>query len=126
MNNNMVCPQMNNGGNENWKEGYNVINNNQNNCNQFLPDYSHYNCVFKTSNGKTFNLLISAGKTVEELILTFFKRIDQEILFQKGGISFVYNTEQLNYNSKMNVENLFKTNTNPVIMVLDVNNLIGA
>ena len=90
------------------------------------PDYSKYNCVFKIDNWTNVTLLINAGKTVEDLILTFFKRVDKEDLFTKKGISFVYNTAPLDYHSKINVENLFKANLNPVIMVLDVNNLIGA
>ena len=31
---------------------------------------------------------------MEDLILTFFKRIDQVDLFQKGGVSFIYNTNK--------------------------------
>ena len=124
--NNMPFQQMNVGGNSNWMQFYSINNNNQNNINPIQLDYSKFNCVFKTSNGKTFNLLFDAGRTVEDLILTFFKRVDKEDLFKKKGVSFVYNTAQLDYNSKINVENLFKQNLNPVIMVLDVNNLIGA
>ena len=124
--NNMPFQQMNVGGNSNWMQLYSINNNNQNNINPIQLDYSKFNCVFKTSNGKTFNLLFDAGRTVEDLILTFFKRVDKEDLFKKKGVSFVYNTAQLDYNSKINVENLFKQNLNPVIMVLDVNNLIGA
>ena len=124
--NNMPFQQMNVGGNSNWMQLYSINNNNQNNINPIQLDYSKFNCVFKTSNGKTFNLLFDAGRTVEDLILTFFKRVDKEVLFKKKGVSFVYNTAQLDYNTKINVENLFKQNLNPVIMVLDVNNLIGA
>ena len=124
--NNMPFQQMNVGGNSNWMQLYSINNNNQNNINPIQLDYSKFNCVFKTSNGKTFNLLFDAGRTVEDLILTFFKRVDKEDLFKKKGVSFVYNTAQLDYNTKINVENLFKQNLNPVIMVLDVNNLIGA
>ena len=124
--NNMPFQQMNVGGNSNWMQFYSINNNNQNNINPIQLDYSKFNCVFKTSNGKTFNLLFNAGRTVEDLILTFFKRVDKEDLFKKKGVSFVYNTAQLDYNTKINVENLFKQNLNPVIMVLDVNNLIGA
>ena len=124
--NNMPFQQMNVGGNSNWMQLYSINNNNQNNINPIQLDYSKFNCVFKTSNGKTFNLLFDAGRSVEDLILTFFKRVDKEDLFKKKGVSFVYNTAQLDYNTKINVENLFKQNLNPVIMVLDVNNLIGA
>ena len=75
-------------------------------ANQF-PNFnsSKINCVFKTSNGKTFSILFDTGRTVEDLILTFFKRVDQVELFQKGGVSFIYNTEQIDYHLKTRVEN---------------------
>ena len=120
MNNNMNFQQF--GGNGNWTQGYS-INNNMNNQ---IPINNTYNCVFKTSNGKKFTILFNSGKTVADLILTFFKRVDQEDLYEKGGISFIYNTEQLDYHLQTKVENLFKHSGSPIIMVLDVNNLIGA
>ncbi len=110
------------GGNGNWTQGYS-INNNMNNQ---IPINNTYNCIFKTSNGKKFAILFNSGKTVADLILTFFKRVDQEDLYEKGGISFIYNTEQLDYHLQTKVENLFKHSGSPIIMVLDVNNLIGA
>ena len=120
MNNNMNFQQF--GGNGNWTQGYS-INNNMNNQ---IPINNTYNCIFKTSNGKKFAILFNSGKTVADLILTFFKRVDQEDLYEKGGISFIYNTEQLDYHLQTKVENLFKLSGSPIIMVLDVNNLIGA
>ena len=120
MNNNMNFQQF--GGNGNWTQGYS-INNNMNNQ---IPINNTYNCIFKTSNGKKFTILFNSGKTVADLILTFFKRVDQEDLYEKGGISFIYNTEQLDYHLQTKVENLFKHSGSPIIMVLDVNNLIGA
>ena len=120
MNNNMNFQQF--GGNGNWTQGYS-INNNMNNQ---IPINNTYNCIFKTSNGKKFAILFNSGKTVADLILTFFKRVDQEDLYEKGGISFIYNTEQLDYHLQTKVENLFKHSGSPIIMVLDVNNLIGA
>ena len=106
--NNMPFQQMNVGGNSNWMQLYSINNNNnQNNINPIQLDYSKFNCVFKTSNGKTFNLLFNAGRTVEDLILTFFKRVDQEDLFTKKGISFVYN---FNGAEKSIFHNNFKIN----------------
>ena len=55
--NNMPFQQMNVGGNNNWMQTYNINNNNPININPNQLDYSKFNCVFKTSNGKTFNLL---------------------------------------------------------------------
>ena len=139
MNNAFTNNQMNFGGNNNWRCGYTAANNFQNpmvNLNQnnniynfnFQPQGQDLklNFVFKTSQGMRFNLLFNYGRTVEDLIHTFFKRVDKEDLFTKGGVAFVYNATQINYHSQNKVEEFFKYNSNPTIMVLDVNNLIGA
>ena len=71
-------------------------------------------------------LLFDYGRTVEDLIQTYFKRVDREELFQKGGVAFVHNALQLDYHIKEKVEKFFQRNMVTTIMVLDVNNLIGA
>ena len=124
---------MNFGGNANWAAGYTGMmnpNQNQNINNQFIQAQNQgnkMNFVFKTSSGnKPVNILFDFGKTVEDLILTFFKRVDREELFQKGGVAFVHNATQLDYHIKKKVEDFFQRNMVTTIMVLDVNNLIGA
>ena len=90
------------------------------------PDYSKYNCVFKIDNGTNVTLLINAGKTVEDLILTFYKAINREDLLQEKIFSFLYNANELDYHSKIKVEKLFEKNLNPTIIALEVDDLIGA
>ena len=63
---------------------------------------------------------------MEDLILTFFRKIDREYLFRQGGVTFVFNTCHIDYHLKDKVEHFFKYQNHPIIMVLDVNNLIGA
>ena len=118
-------PMMNPGGN-NWKTGYSISNNFQNQNNPGNNMENKMNCIFKTSNGKSFNILFDADKTGEELIQTFFKRVDREDLFNSGGVFFLYNAAKIDYHSKELVQNIFKYNSRPCIMVMDVNNLIGA
>ena len=71
-------------------------------------------------------LLFDYGKTVEELILTFFRRVDRENLFGDGGVAFLHNATEINYHNKTKIEEFFTKFTTPTILVLDVNNLIGA
>ena len=128
-NNNNPNSFFNNGGNHNWKGDYNLSNNEEQNnfqFNQFQKQDDKMNIVFRTSNGRNFNILFSRERTVEDLILTFFRRLDQEDLFTKGGVAFIYNALQFSYHTKEKVKNFFKYNTNPAIMVVDVNHLIGA
>ena len=123
----MSNPIFNFNANQNWKADYNLnFNQNQNN---FIPGQmqnTKMNIVFRTSNGRLFNILFDSERTVEDLILTFFKRVDKEELFTKGGVAFVHNALQFNYHTKEKVKNFFRFNQTPTIMVLDVNNLIGA
>ena len=124
-NNNFFAPPVNNMGMNMWMMGYSIDNNIPNN--QFLVNNNgKINFLFKTSHGKRFMILFDVGRTVEDLILTFFKRINQEDLFHRGGVFFVYNTQHIDYHTKINVVNFFKYNVNPIIIVLDINNLIGA
>ena len=133
-NNNFPNQQLNVGGNNNWMGSYTgimtpkQIQNINNSYNPFNQD-TKMNILFRTSNGKIFNILFDREKTVEELIQTFFRRVDQENLFQQGqegGITFVHNALPFDYHVKAKVKEFFKVNTTPTIMVLDVNNLIGA
>ena len=123
----MSNPIFNFNANQNWKADYNLnFNQNQNN---FIPGQmqdTKMNIVFRTSNGRLFNILFDSERTVEDLILTFFKRVDKEELFEKGGVAFVHNALQFSYHTKDKVKNFFRYNQTPTIMVLDVNNLIGA
>ena len=88
--------------------GYNVDNNINNNNNIFPNNQASIfgnklNILFKTTHGKSFMILFDFGRTVEDLILTFFKRINQEYLFHQGGVfSYI------------------------IFLILDINNLIGA
>ena len=131
INNNFFAPPVNTFGNNFWMIGYNVDNNINNNNNIFPNNQTSMygnklNILFKTSHGKRFIILFDLGRTVEDLILTFFKRINQEYLFHQGGVFFIYNTKHIDYHLQTRIEQFFKFNTNPIIMVLDINNLIGA
>ena len=53
--------------------------------------------------------------------------MNSEHLFEKGGVTFIYNASEINYHTKNKAKNFFYISTvNPTIVVVDVNNLIGA
>ena len=85
-----------------------------------------YNCVFKTTQGFTFNIPFSAKRTIKDLVETFFKRVDREDLIDKNEIVLLFNASKIPFYSENIILNLFKNNINPIIMVLDTKNLIGA
>ena len=122
---NMNMPGMNMGGNENWLQGYNQ--NNQNQGNNGSSSGNKLNCIFVTTSGKNLSILIEYGKTVHELIKIYFMRVEKpELINEKDKICFVYNAGQIDFNCQDKVENYFKFNSNPRIMVNDIHNLIGA
>ena len=108
---------------DSWKVGYTAYNPLKR-VNTGEP--MKLNCIFKTTQGQSFNIPFSEERTVEDLILTFFRRVDREILFKEGGIAFLYNAEKMEYHNQQKIKQFFKTNFNPVIMVIDIKNLIGA
>ena len=113
--------------NDFWKNGYNIGP--LNNFPQQPAQNQMYNCVFKTTEGFNFNIPFSGQRTIEDLILTFFRRVDQEQLFTQEGnsrIAFFYNASKIEYHCKKKVTENFKTNISPVIMVIDEQGLIGA
>ena len=117
------------GGNSNWQGVYtgimnpNQIQNNSSNINQG----NKMTIIFKpTSGAKPISILYDYGKTVEELILTFFKRVDKENLFNEGGVAFLHNAMEINYHNKTKIEDFFPKYAIPTVLVMDVHNLIGA
>ena len=111
--------------NNSWKQGYIVNKTPANTPKQPTPDQM-YNCVFKTTQGFTFNIPFSAKRTIKDLVETFFKRVDREDLINKNVITMLFNAAKIPFESKDKIISLFRNNINPIIMVLDVQNLIGA
>ena len=121
---NMNNQKLNIGGNEKWVQGY-LTNNNRNNQIQDLGN--KINCMFITSTGKTFTILIDYGKTINELIKIFFLRVENpDLINKRQEICFLYNATRIDFECQQKVENYFKNASNVRIMVNDIGNLIGA
>ena len=120
---------MNMGGNEDWMKGYNLAmgeeNTNQSNSNP--PSDNLMSVVFKTTQGVSTAVTIEYGKTMGELILKYLKRMGKKDLYdKKSGVCFLFNAKIIPFDSPTKVEDLFKANPFPILIVNDVNNLIGA
>ena len=109
---------------DSWKTAYIASTNDVFKQNQIVPHM--YNCVFKTSKGSQFNITFKDSRTVEDLILTFFRRVDKENLFNEDRIAFLYNATKIEYHDKSPIKNIFRYNFSPTIMALDIGELIGA
>ena len=111
--------------NNSWMSGYTAS---QNIPIKNIPhDHMMYNCIFKATQGQQFNIPFSEERTVEDLIKTFFKRVDlEEEYAHPDKLVFLYSAQKINYNEKKSIKDYFRTNSHPSIMVIDVQNLIGA
>ena len=107
--------------NNDWRCVYNINNTNLFTNSQIQE--KKMNVIFKTSNGRNINLVIEIEKTIKELIIAFFKRINQEP--NPSDICFIYNSSNLNFNDNTKL-NFFSMNPQPIIYANDVRNLIGA
>ena len=107
-----------------WRDSYNIVTK-QNTPKKPEPEQM-YNCVFKTTQGFTFNIPFNGKRTTQDLVQTFFKRVDREDLFKTNEIALLFNASKIKFESNQPIIQLFKTNINPIIMVIDTKNLIGA
>ena len=124
-NNNMING-MNIGGN-NWNNVYESSFNyqNQNQQQNFFTD--KMNIVFKSTAGLKMNVFVDVGTTISDTILLFLKRCGRAELFKpNSGIYFLCNAKKLDIYDKTKIENICANQLNPVIMVNDAQNLIGA
>ena len=131
------CMPMNFGGNDNWMMGYNAgmnfpnfqpnMNMNMNNNMGFqMPPPNKVNIVFKTTQGLITNVLVDFGTLVKDALLLYLKRVGRPDLYKENsGIFFLHNAQKVNLNDNTFIEN-FDRQINPVIIVNDVQNLIGA
>ena len=55
------------------------------------------NVLFRTNNGNNINIVINKDKTIRELILEFFIKIEKKI-YNENDIYFIYNAQKINYN----------------------------
>ena len=127
--NNNMMPGMNLGGNESWISGYGPgINFNMGQMQvPIAPGSNKINIVFKTTANVRTNVVADYGKTVSDIILLYLKRVGREELFKKdSGICFLNNAKKIDIYDKTKVEIYFKNTSSPLIIVNDVQNLIGA
>ena len=124
---------MNFNNNEFWTNIYgNGINmQTMNQGNQLMNSVCNkVNLVFKTTGGLKTNLIINYGTTVSEALLIYLKRVGKPELFDpNSGIFFLYNAKRINLNDNTKIEDFirnFGNQINPIIIVNDVKNLIGA
>ena len=89
------------------------------------PNEAKMNVLFRTNVGRNINLIIEQEKTIHELILAFFKKINNLDL-NEDDVYFIYNAHKINYNDETKLRDYFRMGSQPIIYVNDTRNLIGA
>ena len=89
------------------------------------PNETKMNVLFRTNVGRNINLIIEQEKTIQELILAFFKKINNLDL-NEDDVYFIYNAHKINYNDETKLRDYFRMASQPIIYVNDTRNLIGA
>jgi hypothetical protein len=115
--------------NEDWLYGYKItINQSQvNKKNNLSPQTNNFNCIFKTTQGVITNISINREKTMEELIQLYLKKIGKYKLNNyQNDIFLVFNAQKISLNDKRTVKEFFHNTINPIIMVNEIQNVMGA
>ena len=121
--------QGNNQEDEEWMKGFKMgvqeVNNVANSVdNQPGPKI---NVVFNTTQGTTHNLIFPYGTTMSEAIEKYLQRVGRpDLIGNTDKICFLVNAQKIKYNDKTPIEQYFRNNANPKIVVNDTNELIGA
>ena len=79
-----------------------------------------YNVHFKTSNGIKYSLSVNGGTKLKKLLITFERHIN---VFK--DLTYIYNGQEIEFNSSLFITDLFKNEQNPTIFVEDKEKLIG-
>ena len=95
-----------------------LMNNNiQNNLN-YKPKI---NVRFKAIDLSTLAMCFDEGITISEMLKKFFERIEKPQLFKSNAIYIVYNAAKLNWDDNTKIEDKFRSNANPVVLVNEPN-----
>ena len=82
--------------------------------------------TFKTTNGNNLVLTINYTRTVGNLLMDYLDKVaHSELIERNDKIQFLYKAQQFIFGNKSIVGELFKNDNNPVILVMDINNLLS-
>ena len=78
------------------------------------------NVTFKTTQGITTNMVLKHGTTVGESLKLYLKRVGRPDLIDnlQGRLHFLYNTKNLKFNDTTKIEDFFKNDPLPCIIVI--------
>ena len=90
------------------------------------------NITFKTNHGDINQLILDNFEDPNEMVEKYFKLINQEKLYQRNMILFIFNNNQIKYEPQKDekqkeayipIGQIFQNEPNPIVFVNDINNL---
>ena len=84
------------------------------------------NITFKTTLGARLFFLFDENISISMAIKTFLERIKKPELIHSDNICFVHNAQKIDTRDNRCLKDIFIGNMNPVIIVSDITNMIGA
>ena len=81
------------------------------------------NIFIRTNKGMTNNIIIEEDKTIQDLFIIYFKKINKP---RERDIYFIYNASKIDIHEKRTIGEYFKLSLQPLIYANDVGDLIGA
>ena len=114
---------------EDWAISYEQNNFNMMNQieNPISPGINKINIVFKTTAKEKKNIVADFGQTMSDVILLYLKKEGKEKLFRRSsGMFFLYNAKMIDIYDETKVEEFFKDKKNPLIIVNEMQFVLGA
>ena len=114
---------------DDWMQGFKMgvdeVNNVSNDPDLKKPG-PKISVLFTTTIGTKRTIVLAYGTTVDQALRKYLDQVGKLDLVGSDKISFLYNAAKLNYGDNTPVENFFRNNMYPKVVVNDTNNLIGA
>ena len=114
---------------DDWMQGFKMgvdeVNNVSNDPDLNKPG-AKISVLFTTTIGTKRTIVLAYGTTVDQALRKYLDQVGKLDLVGSDKISFLYNAAKLNYGDNTPVENFFRNNMYPKVVVNDTNNLIGA
>ena len=129
MNNNMM--PMNNNFNMLMNNNNNFISPMNFNFNSSINNNNDTNkirIIFKNTKGTQSIFFLDRKNTVREMLINYLlqiQRTDSIIIKDKDEIGFIYNAHRLSFEDNTKIDNLFENSLNPIVLVNEIDNLIG-
>ena len=132
MNNNMMMMNIMGGGvEEEWMKGFKMGVDEIKGNSEPTVSAGKINVIFNTTQGVSHAVPIDFGTTIDQALRKYLGRVGKtelldDIANTSAKLCFLFNAQQLKFGDNRKIEDFFKNNLNPKIIVNDVHNLIGA